>query len=132
MSEISLEKRQLVFACVQGNNILSRFHNFSPDITLVHGVTLLMIACSCGHFSIVKSLADAGANVDQTGSFGFQAINYCKKDSPMYRLLGIQWNEETIKKHFDKEDIFQDVFLHHKKGFGDFEMPIQYQSSLAY
>ena len=130
--EISLEKRQLVFACVKGNNIFSRFRNFSPDITFVHGVTLLIIACSCGHFSIVKALADAGANVDQTDSFGFQVIDYCKKDLPMYRLLEIQWNEETIKKRFDKEDIFQDVFLHHKKGFDDFEMPIEYQSSLTY
>ena len=132
LSEVSLEKRQLVVTCVKGNNIFSRFHKFSPDITFVHGVTLLMIACSCGHSSIVKALVDAGANVHQTDSFGFQAIDYCKKDSQMHRLLGIQWNEEMIKKCFNKEDIFQDVFLHHKKGFDDFEMPIQYQSSLAY
>ena len=132
LSEISLEKRQIVFACVKGNNIFSRFHKFSPDITFVHGVTLLMIVCSCGHSSIVKALVDAGANVHQNDSYGFQAIDYCKKDSSMHRLLGIQWNEETIKKRFNKEDIFQDVFLQHKKGFDDFEMPIQYQSSLAY
>ena len=129
LSEISLEKRQLVFACVKGNNIFSRFHNFSPDITFVHGVTLLMIACSCGCSNIVKALVDAGVNFHQTDSFGFQAIDYCRKDSPMYRLLGIQW---TIKKRFDEEDMFQDVFLHHKKGFDDFEMPVQYQSSLTY
>ena len=132
LSKVSLEKRQLLDACVKGNNIFSRFHKFSPDITFVHGVTLLMIACSCEHFSIVKALVDAGANAHQADSFGIQAIDYCKKDSPMYRLLGIQWNEKKVKKRFNKEDIFQGVFLHHKKGFDDFEMPIQYQSSLVY
>ena len=132
LAQISVDERELVAACVKGDNIFSRFHKFSPDITLVHGVTLLMIACSCGHSSIVKGLVDAGANVHQADSFGFRAIDYCKKDSPMYRLLGIQWNEETIKKRFDKEDIFQDAFLHHKKGFDDFEMLVPYQSSLAY
>ena len=132
LSEILLEERQLIVACVKGNYVFSRFHKLSPDITFVHGVTLLMIACSCGHSSIVKSLVNAGANVHQTDSFGFQAIDYCKNDSPMHRLLGIQWNEETVKKHFDKEDIFQDFFLQHKKGFDGFEMPVQYQSSLAY
>ena len=134
LPEILSEQRQLIVACVEDKNILSRFHKFFPDITFVHGVTLLMIACSCGHSSIVTALVDAGANVHQTDSFGFQAIDYCKKDSPMYRLPGIQWNEKTVKKHFNKEEIhlFQDVFLYHKKGFDDFEMPIQDQSSLAY
>ena len=97
MSEVLKEKGKLVVACAEGNNIFSRFHKFSPDIAFVHGVTLLMIACSCGCSNIVKSLVDAEANVYQTDSFGFQAIDYCKKDSPMYKLLGIQWNEETVK-----------------------------------
>ena len=66
--QLSVDQRMLITACM--NNDLATFSNslHHPDVEFVHGVTLLMIACSCGRISIVKALLNA--------EFGKKAIDF--------------------------------------------------------
>ena len=41
----------------------------SPDTPLVHGLTPLMVASSCGHVDVVDALIQAGADVNKQESY---------------------------------------------------------------
>ena len=133
LSNVSSNLRDLVVACVNGNTsfIMGSLPQFSQDIEFVHGVTLLMIACSCGQSSIVKVLVDAGAKVHKVDEFGFTAKTYCKENSPILEILMNPQDEVTVQKRFNKEVIFQDVLPLHNKGVVSSEMLHQYLSSVT-
>ena len=78
LSQLSSERRDLVIACVKGDPAFiknSKLH-CSVDGEFVYGITLLMIAFSCGKASIVQYLLDAGASILKEDEFGFKAIDY--------------------------------------------------------
>ena len=136
LSKVSSDQRELVVACVNRNIafIKSALPKFSPDAEFVHGVTLLMIACSCGHSSIVKTLVDTGANVHKVDEFGLKAVDYCDKHSPIPEILGFQQNKETVDKRFNKEEILQStcIFSHYNsKGLDHFKESFRGQSSVT-
>ena len=107
LSEVSSDQRELVVACVNRNTafIKRALPKFSPDVEFVHGVTLLMIACSCGHSSIVKTLVNAGANVHKVDEFEFKAVDYCDEHSPIPEILGSQQGKEAVNKRCNKKEI---------------------------
>ena len=124
LSKVSSDQRELVVACIKRNItfIKSALPKFSPDAEFVHGVTLLMIACSCGHSSIVKTLVDTEANVHKVDEFGLKAVDYCDKHSSIPEILGSQQGKEAVNKRFNKEEILQGILLHHNnKGLSLFE-----------
>ena len=134
LSEVSSDQRELVVACVNRNItfIKSALPKFSPDAEFVHGVTLLMIACSCEHSSIVKTLVDTGANVRKVDEFGFKAVDYCDKHSPIPEILGSQQGKEVVNKRFNKEEILQGILPHYNsKGLDQFEVSFRGQSSVT-
>ena len=134
LSEVSSEQRELVVVCVNRNIafIKSALPKFSPDVEFVHGVTLLMIACSCGHSSIVKTLVDTGANVHKVDEFGLKAVDYCDKHSPIPEILGFQQGKEAVNKRFNKEEILQGILPHYNsKGLDHFEVSFRGQSSVT-
>ena len=126
LSEVSSEQRELVVACIKRNIIFikSALPKFSPDAEFVHGVTLLMIACSCGHSSIVKTLVDAGADIHRDDKFGYGAMDYCKKNSPILQILGSQ-GRNTSSERFNKDEIFQSILPHYtSKGFDHLQVHV--------
>ena len=134
LSEVSLDQRELVVACVNRNIafIISALPKFSLNAEFVHGVTLLMIACSCGHSSIVKTLVDTGANVHKVDEFGLKAVDYCDKHSPIPEILGSQQDKEAVNKRFNKEVILQGILPHYNnKGLEHFEVSFRGQSSVT-
>ena len=134
LSEVSSDQRELVVACFNRNItfIKSALPKFSLDAEFVHGVTLIMIACSCGHSSIVKTLVDAGASVHKVDEFGHGAVDYCDKHSPMTGILGSQNGKETVNKRFSKEEILQGILPHYNsKGLDHFEVSFRGRSSVT-
>ena len=110
LPQLSINQRELVLACVNNNlaTVCSNLHH--PDIEFVHGVTLLMIACSCGHTSIVKALLDAGASTIKEDEFGKnKAIDYCEKNSSILAILGS--DKDSSKRTFDKDKLLKDLDL---------------------
>ena len=134
LSAVSFDQRELVVACVNRNIafIKSALPKFSSDALFVHGVTLLMIACSCGHSSIVKTLVDTGANVHEVDEFGLKAFDYCDEHSPIPEILGSQQGKEAVNKRFDKEEILQGILPHYNsKGLDHFEVSFRGGSSVT-
>ena len=106
LPQLSINQRELVLACVNNNLATVRSNLHHPDIDFVHGVTLLMIACSCGHTSIVKALVDAGASTIKEDEFGYKAVNYCEKNSSILAILGAGKSVQSMTRTFDKERMF--------------------------
>ena len=106
LPQLSINQRELVLACVNNNFATVRSNLHHPDIEFVHGVTLLMIACSCGHTSIVKAL-DAGASTVKEDEFDKKPIDYCEKNSPILAILG--YGKDSSKRTFDKDKLFKDL-----------------------
>ena len=134
LSEVSSDQRELVVACVNRNIafIKTALPKFSPDVEFVHGVTLLMIACSCGHSSIVKTLVDTGADVHKVDEFGLKALDYCDEHSPIPEILGSQQGKEAVTKRFHKEEILQGILPHYNsKGLDHFEVSFRGRSSVT-
>ena len=103
LPQLSGDQRVLVLACVNNDLAAIRSNLCHPDIEFVHGVTLLMIACSCGHTSIVKALLNAGASTIKEDEFGNKAFDYCEKNSSILAMLG--FNNKTMKRSFNKESL---------------------------
>ena len=80
--QLSSDKRELVIICVKRDLafIKSKFHDY-VDTEFVHGVTLMMIASSCGKASIMQYLLDSGVSILKEDEFGFKAIDYIDKNS---------------------------------------------------
>ena len=134
LSEFSSDQRELVVACVNRNIafIKSALPKFSPNAEFVHRITLLMIACSCGHSSIVKTLVDAGADIHRVDDFGLGAVVYCDERSPILEILGSQQGKEAVNKRFNKEEILQDILPHYnRKGLDHFEVSFRGQSPVT-
>ena len=133
LSEVSSDQRELVVACVNRNIafIKSALSKFSPDAEFVHGVTLLMIACSCEHSSIVKTLYDAGADIHRVDAFGHGAVHYCVKHSLILQILGSQ-GRNTSSERFDKDEIFQSILPHYiSKDFNHSWVSVEGPSSVT-
>ena len=133
LSTVSFDQRELVVACVNRNIafIGSALPKFSPDVEFVHGVTLLMIACSCGHSSIVKTLVDTGADIHRVDEFGHGAVDYCDKHSPVLQILGSQ-GRNTSSERFNKDKLFQIILRHYiSKGFDHSKASVEVPSSVT-
>ena len=109
LPQLSINQRELVLACVNNNLATVRSNLHHPDIEFVHGVTLLMIACSCGRTSIVKALLDAGASTIKEDEFEKKPIDYCEKNSLILAILG--YDKDSSKRTFDKDKLFIDLHL---------------------
>ena len=134
LSAVSFDQRELVIACVNRNIafIKSAMPKFSSNAEFVHGVTLLMIACSRGHSSIVKTLVDTGANVHKVDEFGLKAVDYCDEHSPIPEILRSQNGKKAVNKRFNKEEILQGILPHYNsKGLDHFEVSFRGQSSVT-
>ena len=134
LSEVSFDQRELVVACVNRNIafIKSALPKFSLNAEFVHRVTLLMIACSCEHSSIVKTLVDTGADVHKSDEFGLKAVDYCDEHSPIPEILRFQQGKEAINKRFNKEEILQGILPHYNsKGLDHFEVSFRGGSSVT-
>ena len=104
LAQVSSDKRELVAACVEGDFVYIKSVVRHPDgVEFVHGVTPLMVACSCGHSDIVKALLDAGASVSRSDEFGYKAVDYCEKHSPILDILN---RKELTKRTFDIQSFF--------------------------
>ena len=133
LSEVSSDQRELVVACIKRNItfIKSALPKFSPNAEFVHRVTLLMIACSCGHSSIVKTLVDAGADIHRVDEFGHGAVHYCEKHSPVLQILGSQ-GSSTSSERFNKDAMFQSILPHYiSKGFNHLQASLEGPSSVT-
>ena len=105
LPQVSSANRELVVSCVKGDLAYIKRHLHCPDdFEFVHGVTLLMVACSCGHTSIVKALLEAGASVNRSDEFGYKAVDYCEEHSPILDILN---NKEPTKRTLDHEKMFE-------------------------
>ncbi len=101
LPQVSSANRELVVSCVKSDLAYIKRHLHCPDdVEFVHGVTLLMVACSCGHTSIVKALLEVGASVNRSDEFGYKAVDYCEEHSPILDILN---NKEPTKRTFDHE-----------------------------
>ena len=109
LPQLSGDQRVLVLACVNNDLAAVRSNLCHPDIEFVHGVTLLMIACSCGHTSIVKALLNAGASTIKEDEFKNKAFDYCEKNSTILAILG--YDKDSSKRTFDKDKLFEDLNL---------------------
>ena len=66
-----------------------------------------MVACSCGHASIVKALLETGASVNRSDEFGYKAVDYCEEHSPILDILN---NKEPTIRTFDHEKMFESIW----------------------
>ena len=122
LPQVSSANRELVVSCVKGDLAYIKRHLHCPDdVEFVHGVTVLMVACSCGHTSIVKALIEAGASVNRSDEFGYKAVDYCEEHSPILDILN---NKEPNKRTFDHEKMFEsfggDTMTKGDSGLSDF------------
>ncbi|XP_019852240.1 PREDICTED: serine/threonine-protein phosphatase 6 regulatory ankyrin repeat subunit B-like [Amphimedon queenslandica] len=76
---LSCNERKLLVAAAEGDlDTLSSMVNevgTSPNTPLVAGMTPLMIAASCGHIELVKTLIQTGADVNKTNERGENALD---------------------------------------------------------
>ena len=86
--------KELLFSCVVGSleDVVSKLHEsgLHPDAPLVGGLTLLMIASSCGHIELVEYLLTIEADVNQRDTFW-------KYTSLFYAILGRVTNRECCR-----------------------------------
>ena len=104
LPEVSSDKRKLVAAFVEGDLVYIKSVVRHPDgVEFVHGVTPLMVACSCDHSDVVKALLDAGASVSRSDEFGYKAVDYCEEHSPIPDILN---RKEVTKRTFNIQLFF--------------------------
>ena len=90
ITDLTTEKKELLISCVVGSleDVVGKLHESSlhPDTPLVAGLTLLMIASSCGYIELVEYLVIIEADVNQRDIFW--------KYTPLfYAILGSKSNE---------------------------------------
>ena len=90
ITDLSTDKKELLISCVVGSleDVISKLHEsgLHPDTRLVGGLTLLMIASSCGYIELVEYLVIIEANINQRDIFW--------KFTPLfYAILGNKSNE---------------------------------------
>ena len=90
ITDLTTDKKELLISCVVGSleDVISKLHEscLHPDTSLVGGLTLLMIASSCGYIELVEYLVIMEADVNQRDTFW--------KYTPLfYAILGSKSNE---------------------------------------
>ena len=90
ITDLTTDKKELLISCVVGSleDVVGKLHEsgLHPDTPLVGGLSLLMIASSCGHIEIVEYLIILEADVNQRDIFW--------KYTPLfYAILGSKSNE---------------------------------------
>ena len=90
ITDLSTDKKELLISCVVGSleDVISKLHEsgLHPDTPLVGGLTLLMIASSCGYIELVEYFVIMEADVNQRDIFW--------KYTPLfYAILGSTSNE---------------------------------------
>ena len=90
ITDLTTDKKELLISCVVGSleDVISKLHEsgLHPDTPLVGGLTLLMIASSCGYIELVEYLVLLEANINQRDTFW--------KYTPLfYAILGSKSNE---------------------------------------
>ena len=90
ITDLTTDKKELLISCVVGSleDVISKLHEsgLHPDTPLVGGLTLLMIASSCGHIELVEYLVIMEADVNQRDIF-------CECTPLFYAILGSKSNE---------------------------------------
>ena len=90
ITDLTTDKKELLISCVVGSleDVISKLHESGvhPDTPLVGGLTLLMIASSCGYIELVEYLVIIEADVNQRDMFW-------KFTSLFYAILGSKSNE---------------------------------------
>ena len=70
----------LVVVCAEGQIEAAaqhiKEHSIDPNISIVHGVTPLMIAAACGHVNIIELLIQTGADANSEDGQGHTALDY--------------------------------------------------------
>ena len=90
ITDLTTDKKELLISCVVGSleDVISKLHEsgLHPDTPLVGGLTLLMIASSCGYIELVQYLILLEADVNERDTFW--------KYTPLfYAVLGSKSNE---------------------------------------
>ena len=92
ITDLTTDKKELLMSCVVGSleDVVGKLHEsgLHPDTPLVGGLTLLMIASSCGHIELVEYLVIMEADLNQRDIFW--------KYTPLfYAILGSESNESV-------------------------------------
>ena len=92
ITDLTTDKKELLMSCVVGSleDVVGKLHEsgLHPDTPLVGGLTLLMIASSCGHIELVQYLVIIEADLNQRDIFW--------KYTPLfYAILGSKSNESV-------------------------------------
>ena len=86
LPNLSPDQEELIVACAGGDLgiVVSKVFesDLSPDTPLVGGLTPLMIAATCGHYEVVDSLIQVGAEINNTTDGGYTALSIL--ESNMY------------------------------------------------
>ena len=90
ITDLTTDKKELLISCVVGSleDVISKLHEsgLHPDTPLVGGLTLLMIASSCGYIELVEYLVIMEADINQRDIFW--------ECTPLfYAILGSKSNE---------------------------------------
>ena len=90
ITDLTTDKKELLISCVVGSleDVISKLHEsgIHPDTSLVGGLTLLMIASSCGYIELVEYLVIMEGDINQRDIFW--------KYTPLfYAILGSKSNE---------------------------------------
>ena len=90
ITDLTTDKKELLISCVVGSleDVISKLHEsgLHPDTPLVGGLTLLMIASSCGYIELVEYLVIMEGDINQRDIFW--------KYTPLfYAILGSKSNE---------------------------------------
>ena len=129
LPEVSSKNRELADAVANGDLScvkldIHRLNNFK----FFHGITLLMIACSCGHVDVVNYLLKHGVAIAAKDDFGRTAVDYCKQNSSIIPILGVsQQDSEMMKQTFNKEDFRNNFLYNSSKVF-----PTEFETAYSY
>ena len=98
ITDLTTDKKELMISCVVGSlkDVVGKLHesDLHPDTPLVGGLTLLMIASSCGHIELVEYLVILEANINQRDMFW--------KYTPLfYAILGSELVEFLLENGAD-------------------------------
>ena len=90
ITDLTTDKKELLISCVVGSleDVIGKLHEscLHPDTPLVGGLTLLMIASSCGYIELVEYLVIMEADINQRDIFW--------KYTPLfYAILGSKSND---------------------------------------